>query len=217
MPLSMLDVWFRYPKGPDILRGLDLLVEPSTPASVMAPSGTGKTTLLAIAGGLMPPSSGRVATDIAFAGGTDGLHAPSAPRVGWVLQTVNLVGHQTVEHNVGLPLLAQGKTEQEAVAAGLTVLEQFGLQHLAKRLGRTLSGGEAQRVGVARALAMRPDIIIADEPTANLDPSSAHTVALALLGTHADCPILVATHDPAVAALATRRYLLRDGVLHEAS
>lgn len=208
MSLELRRIRHRFPAGPDdILRGVDLYVADAESVAVMAPSGTGKTTLLAIAGGLIRPASGSVQYD--------GMAADRALRrsVGWVLQTVNLLPMHTALHNVALPLLAGGLPSREANHRAVAQLDVLRLGHLAERPARLLSGGEAQRIAVARALVSRPSILLADEPTANLDPHTALEVAATLLASESGSSILIATHDPKVAALADRTLLLSEGVL----
>ena len=208
MSLELRQIQHRFPTGlDDILRGVDLYVANAESVAVMAPSGTGKTTLLAIAGGLIRPASGSVEYD--------GIAPDRAVRhsVGWVLQTVNLLPMHTALHNVALPLLAGGLPSREANHRAVAQLDVLHLGHLAERPARLLSGGEAQRIAVARALVSRPSILLADEPTANLDPHTALEVAATLLASESGSSILIATHDPKVAALADRTLLLSEGVL----
>lgn len=209
MSLELRDVWHRFPgSSRDVLRRIDLLVPAGTTVAVTAPSGAGKTTLLAIAGLLLRPSRGQVLHDVRE--GSEPVNTTA-----WVLQTVNLVTNHTAAHNVALPLLARGMRNEDAERQAVTMLETLGIGHLGSRVAGTLSGGEAQRVGVARAMVTGPSLILADEPTANLDPETAFQVAEALLRGASGASVLVATHDPRVASMADRQALLLDGQLIE--
>lgn len=210
MSLELHEVRHRYPSSRRvILDGVDLQVPNGTAVSVSAPSGAGKTTLLAIAGLLLRPTSGTVTHD----GRPPGTPGESTV---WVLQTINLLPRHTAAHNVALPLLAKGWSRWDAELRAHEALDQLGLIALAERRAGTLSGGEAQRVGVARALVSQPSLILADEPTANLDPTTALEVAQTLMVARESTALLVATHDPQVAALADRHMVLLDGRLQEA-
>ncbi|QZN87661.1 ATP-binding cassette domain-containing protein [Cellulomonas sp. C5510] len=166
----------------------------------MGPSGTGKSTALAVAGLLLAPSTGEVRIN----GRTRTVRdAPEVLRreVAWVLQTVNLLPRRTAVDNVVLPALAAGRRRADAYGEAVALLHRVGVEDPGQ-VARTLSGGQAQRVGVARALAARPSVIVADEPTANLDAATGRDVARALLDAAAGTTVLLATHDRAVAAMA---------------
>lgn len=204
-----------------VLEGLSLEVERGAAVAVTGPSGSGKSTLLAILGGLDRPDAGSLRVD-----GIDltslsrrALSAFRRERVGFVFQAFHLLPGLTAEENVaaGVEPLGLPRSELRRRVGG--ALEAVGLLALARRFPHELSGGEQQRVAVARASAKRPVLLLADEPTGNLDAASAEGV-LALLFDHAGLPSarptrIVVTHDPAVAARTDRVLALRGGLLTE--
>jgi ABC-type lipoprotein export system ATPase subunit len=155
-------------------------------AAITGPSGSGKSTLLAIVAGWLTPASGRVERT--------GVH-----RFTWVPQNpYGVPGREALDHVV-LPMLARGVRRSEADPRGREILARFGIADLAGRDFRHLSGGEAQRLMLARAVASRADLILVDEPTAQLDPGSAASVVGVLSGLAADgAAVIIATHDPRV-------------------
>lgn len=206
-----------YPGLPPVpaLRGVSLSFARGSLTAVVGQSGSGKSTLLNVAAGLDLPSQGRVVI-----GGQDttGL-APDAltelrrDQVGFVFQAYNLVGHLDVLTNIDLPLRLGGRTADPAWRAEL--IDALGLAGLEHRLPGALSGGQAQRVAVARALVTRPTVVFADEPTGALDSRTGAEV-LALLQEAARVwgqTVVLVTHDSRVAAAADRVVLLADGVV----
>ena len=200
------------------LYGLDLVVPQGQFVAVMGPSGSGKTTLLNCVSGLDEIDAGRVLVD-----GLS-IHELSdkertrhrAKEMGFIFQAFNLIPVFTATENVELPLLLAGARETDARVRARETLERVGLGHRLDRRPMELSGGEQQRVAVARALAGEPRIVWADEPTGNLDSEMAAAV-IALLGElHAEgLTIILVTHDPTVAAHADRLITVRDGRLVE--
>ncbi|HSC73230.1 MAG TPA: ABC transporter ATP-binding protein [Gaiellaceae bacterium] len=200
------------------LHGLDLVVPQGQFVAVMGPSGSGKTTLLNCVSGLDEIDAGRVLVD-----GLS-IHELSdkertrhrAKEMGFIFQAFNLIPVFTATENVELPLLLAGARETDARVRARETLERVGLGHRLDRRPMELSGGEQQRVAVARALAGEPRIVWADEPTGNLDSEMAAAV-IALLGElHAEgLTIILVTHDPTVAAHADRLITVRDGRLVE--
>jgi len=198
------------------LHGLDLTVPEGEFLAVMGPSGSGKTTLLNCVSGLDEIDAGRVLVD-----GLS-IHELSdkertrhrAQEMGFIFQAFNLIPVFTTTENVELPLLLAGVSEREARARSRETLTRVGLGHRLDRRPPELSGGEQQRVAVARALAGRPRIVWADEPTGNLDSEMAQTV-IELLGELHDegLTLILITHDPTVAAHADRLITIRDGRL----
>lgn len=174
------------------LSGVDLVVEPGVPVAVTGPSGSGKTVLCLVLAGAMAPSSGSVELD----GRPLSRHET---RIGLVLQHHGLVGGLTAAENVAVPLQARRLPGQEIGDRCAVALGALGLAPLAGRLVDELSGGERQRVGIARALAGDPTILVADEPTAELDPDNRAKV-LDLLLRHAAAGriVVVASDDPEV-------------------
>lgn len=195
----------RYGRQPPVLDGVDLALPLGSSTAIVGPSGSGKTTLLSIVGGTLTPTSGEVHID-----GADG----SAPDVSWVFQRTNALGHRTVLDNVVLGLISQGIRREDGERLARRALSQVGLEGLETRRAMSLSGGELQRVCIARAVVGTPKLIIADEPTGQLDASTSHAVGVVLIHARpADSALLVATHDSRLAALCDRVLTLRDGRL----
>lgn len=210
MSLRVSRVAQRYGNGPMVLVDVDLEVEADDTLAIVGPSGSGKTTLLSIMGGLLRPTEGEVVLD-GFVVGRDELPSGS---LSWVFQTINLLGRRTALDNVALGLLALGWSLDEARERARTALEAVGLRGMEDRPAMTLSGGEAQRVGVARALAGQPRYVLADEPTGQLDRSTSMLVADAFFAARpAGTAIVIASHDPSLAERCRRRYEIVDGRL----
>ncbi len=196
-----------------VLDGFDLTLAPGAFEVLMGPSGSGKSTFLHVAAGLLAADAGTVEI-----GGTvvtalgDGAAAKFRRRhVGVVFQSFNLVDTLDVAANIELPVrLDHGKPDAARLAALIAKLNLAGLE---ARLPDELSGGERQRVAIARALYMEPDVILADEPTGNLDVAAAKSFCDLLRAVHADerSAILLVTHDPVVAAAADRVHFLKNG------
>jgi putative ABC transport system ATP-binding protein len=196
------------------LRDIDLVVEEGEFVAVMGPSGSGKTTLLNCLSGLDDIDGGRVFVD------GQSIHELSdaartkhrASSMGFIFQAFNLIPVFSVTENVELPLLLVGIHEDEARTRARETLTSVGLGHRLDRRPPELSGGEQQRVAVARALAGRPRLVWADEPTGNLDSEMAVAVMDLLGELHAEgLTIVLVTHDPTVAARADRLLTVRDG------
>jgi putative ABC transport system ATP-binding protein len=198
-----------------ILREIDLAVTPGEAVAVVGASGSGKSTLLAILAGLDTPSTGSVEVDgVALEGLDEDARARlRAMKVGFVFQSFQLLQHLTARENVLLPLELRG--DADASAAADELLEQVGLADRGHHYPTQLSGGEQQRVAVARAFAARPALLLADEPTGNLDSRTGQTVLemLAHLQRRSGTSLVLVTHDPATARLAERRVHLLDGRL----
>ncbi|MDQ6915117.1 MAG: ABC transporter ATP-binding protein [Actinomycetota bacterium] len=202
------------------LRGADLALARGKWTSVMGPSGSGKSTLLHVMAGLLEPSGGAVLID-----GVDITRLPSPERarrrrsrIGVVLQRDNLHPLLDVADNVALPLRIDGRPAGEARARVGELLERIGLADRRHHVPGELSGGEAQRVAVAVALASRPPVLLADEPTGELDEATAAGV-LDLLASVRDqdgTAILTVTHNEQVAERAERRLTMRDGLTVDA-
>jgi putative ABC transport system ATP-binding protein len=180
-----------YPGGNTLFRGLTATLEPDHVYGLVGPSGSGKSTLLAVLAGWLRPAEGRV--DLS-----------GIASVKWVLQNPHGVPRRTALDHVALPFLVRGAPRRQAERRAAQVLADFGLGALAGRLYRDLSGGEAQRLGLARAIACDPDLCLVDEPTAQLDQRSAAQVSRSL-GALADrgAIVVVATHDPGARASCT--------------
>jgi putative ABC transport system ATP-binding protein len=198
------------------LRGIDLEVAAGETVAVMGPSGCGKSTLLHLLGGLDRPSSGET-----YLGGRriDRMRETALARmrrrdVGFVFQAFQLIDELTAAENVELPVLLAGRSPRMARRRSAALLDRVRLSERAKHLPSALSGGQRQRVAVARALANEPLIILADEPTGNLD-SAATADVLALFAElrSAGQTLIMATHDPQVAGTADRVVFMRDGAI----
>ena len=200
------------------LHGLDLVVPQGQFLAVMGPSGSGKTTLLNCVSGLDEIDGGRVLVDgLSIHELSDKERTKHRARdMGFIFQAFNLIPVFTATENVELPLLLAGVHVHDARVRARATLERVGLGHRLDRRPMELSGGEQQRVAVARALAGKPRIVWADEPTGNLDSEMAGSV-IDLLGElhHEGLTIILVTHDPSVAAHADRLITVRDGRLVE--
>ncbi|MBN2874324.1 MAG: ABC transporter ATP-binding protein [Spirochaetales bacterium] len=203
----------------EILSGVDLALEKGVRASITGPSGCGKSTFLSILGGLDRPTSGRVivgGVDITEAD-EDKLAVFRAREVGFVFQFHYLLNDFTALENVMLPAFMLTGDKAASVEKAYGLLEAVGLGGRMSHVPARLSGGERQRVAIARALVNEPGLILADEPTGNLDRASAVQVEDLLYGIAADSntTLLVVTHDNGMAARADRRYELLNGRLKE--
>jgi lipoprotein-releasing system ATP-binding protein len=198
-----------------ILRGADLLLRAGEIVALVAPSGAGKSTLLHVAGLLDRPDSGAVLVDGVEAGRLPdaGRTAVRRDTIGFVYQFHHLLAEFSALENVVLPQLIAGRPRRAAVDRAMTLLTAFGLTARAGHLPGKLSGGEQQRVAIARALANAPKVLLADEPTGNLDVGTAETVFTELLATvrGQGLAALIATHNPDLAARMDRTVTLRDG------
>ncbi len=200
-----------------VLRDVNLEVDAGEFVSLMGPSGSGKTTLLNIAGGIDSPTSGHVvmgSVDIGSLADAD-LSKWRTSNVGFVFQQYNLLPVLTALENVELPLLLVDMTKDERRRRALTALRIVGLEQRAHHYPRQMSGGEEQRAAIARAVVTDPRLIIADEPTGNLDAVAATNVLdlLQALNTDFGKTVLMVTHDPSAAARAKRLVRLNKGVL----
>jgi ABC-type lipoprotein export system ATPase subunit len=184
-------------------------LDSDTRVALVGPSGSGKSTLVHLLAGLDHPTAG----ELDWPGLPDGPQKPGA--VGVVFQGASLMDPLTVRQNVAYPLLLQGMTEQAADARADTALQQLDIAALSDAMPDELSGGQAQRVAIARVLAMRPQVIFADEPTGQLDGSTARGVITVLLAA-ADllgAGLVIATHDVDVASRLSSRWTMSDGRL----
>jgi putative ABC transport system ATP-binding protein len=199
------------------LRGIDLDLPPGTFVSVEGPSGCGKTTLLNLLGLLDTPSQGEVRWD----GTPVGLRSDRErsrlrlERVGFIFQRFYLLPTLTAEENVELPMRAFRRPRAERRRRAAELLREVGLSERARAYPHQLSGGEEQRVAIARALANRPGLLLADEPTGELDSVNARSVLDLLVRVRADrnASLVLVTHNPEVAARAGRHLVLRDGAI----
>jgi putative ABC transport system ATP-binding protein len=209
----------------DALRGVDLTIARGEFVALVGPSGSGKSTVLNLIGGLDRPTSGQVWINGIELSASDErtLTRHRRQHVGFVFQSFNLLPRLTAEENVALPLMFSGVPEKERRARARALLERVGLGPRLTHRPTQLSGGEQQRVAIARALVGQPAILLADEPTGNLDTATGAEIMALLKELKQDqrsarspdrrrgLTLLVVTHDPEVAAFADRIVKLRDG------
>jgi lipoprotein-releasing system ATP-binding protein len=203
----------------EILRGADLCLWPGQSVALIAPSGTGKSTLLHIAGLLEKPDAGEVF--VAGSGTTrmvdEARTALRRSEIGFVYQFHHLLPEFSALENIMLPQMIAGLSRREAKDRAQQLLDYLGLAARGKHRPAELSGGEQQRVAIARAVANGPAILLADEPTGNLDPKTAHHVfeALASIVRATGLATLIATHNMELASRMDRRVTLHEGLLVE--
>jgi ABC-type lipoprotein export system ATPase subunit len=204
----------RWPTETPILKNIDLRISPGEFVALIGPSGSGKSTLLSILGLLEPPTSGDVLINQKSVArlSRQQLARLRGRAIGYVFQSFNLLAGLSVAENVMLPGLLAGESGHPQYDRATALLDQFGLATLAKRVPAELSGGEQQRVAIARALFMRPAVILADEPTGNLDTINGRKVIDALYNLNsAGQTIVLVTHDRSIADEAPRLVSLLDG------
>ena len=198
------------------LRAVDLQIEQGEYLSIMGPSGSGKSTLLNIVGLLDRPSAGRYELDGRDVTGLadDDLARVRREKIGFVFQFFHLVPRLTAEQNIELPMMLAGIEPQKRKARLGRLLAEYGLETRARHRPDQLSGGQCQRVAIARAMSMGPGVILADEPTGNLDRHTGKDVMAVLERVHRDGgTVLLVTHDPEIGARARRRLRMVDGAI----
>jgi len=206
----------RGPQAVEALRDVNLSVDRGEFLAILGPSGSGKSTLMHLLGCLDLPTSGRYLLD-----GRDisrlrdkELCAIRSRMIGFIFQSFNLIGSMDALENTALPLFYRGIPRSERLAAAQKALQQVGLGHRLHHRPAELSGGQQQRVAIARAIAADPAILLADEPTGNLDPAAGQEVMEILCALHREGrTVILITHDAAVAARAARAVQIRDGRL----
>jgi putative ABC transport system ATP-binding protein len=219
--LDLKDITKDYPLGQTVvhaLRGLDLAIEKGEIVAIMGPSGSGKSTLmhlLGVSNAPRTPSGGTASLEGQDLRGLseDQLVAVRGRKVGFVFQTFNLLQSLTAQQNVELPMIFLGVKKSARAERARALLEKVGLGERVEHRPNELSGGERQRVAIARALANDPEIILADEPTGNLDSETGATILdlLKRLSIDEGKTLILITHDPDAAAIAGRIIRLRDG------
>ena len=218
--LELQDIHHGYELGQrrvDVLRGVDLALFPGEITAIVGRSGSGKSTLLHLAGGLAAPDRGEVHLDgIRLSSMNARARAMSRRRhVGFVFQAFHLLPGLDIVENVAMPLLLNGESRQRANAKARPLLGAVGLAERADHLPSELSGGELQRAAIARALVADPRLVLADEPTGNLDSATAAEIIDLLVSRVRDSGVamMLVTHDPAIAAHADRVLTMVDGLL----
>lgn len=201
--------------GRTVIRDVDISVDPGETVAVLGPSGAGKTTLLYAIAGFLPLSSGEIRLGGRLVAAADVSVPPEERRVGMVFQNYGLWPHMDAAETVAYPMRRSGTPKADAQRRALELLGQMRIEHLERRKPAELSGGEQQRVGLARALARQPDLYLFDEPTAHLDAALRAELRTELAGRlRGDAAAIHATHDVEEAlAVADRVVLLRDGAV----
>ena len=203
----------------EALRGVDVCVERGEFVAVMGASGSGKSTFLNIVGCLDRPSTGRYQLDGVDASqmSSDQLAEVRNKKIGFVFQSFNLLARTSAVENVELPLLYNGTDSRDRRARALAALKATGLEGRAEHQPSQLSGGQQQRVAIARALVNQPAIILADEPTGNLDSQTSKEIMgiMQTLNEQQGITIMLVTHEPDIAQYAKRVILFKDGLVIE--
>jgi len=201
----------------EAVRGIDLNVTPREFTAIVGPSGSGKTTFLNVASGLDKPSEGEVWLSGRLLSDMSGAELSDFRRdhIGFIFQAYNLIPVLTVEENVEYVMLLQGVPPEERRSRVAAILEEVGLGGMADRRPPQLSGGQQQRVAIARAMVSRPSLILADEPTANLDSKTGEDLLDMMRGLnqHTGMTFLFSTHDPMVVERACRVVTIKDGLI----
>ena len=203
-----------------VLHGIDLVVNKGEFVSIMGPSGSGKSTFMNILGCLDRPTTGsyRLNGDEVATLSDDELAYVRNNQIGFVFQSFNLLTKLTALENVALPMIYAGVNKKMRIERATQLLQSVGLGERMDHLPSELSGGQRQRVAIARALANNPAIIMADEPTGNLDSKSTIDVMNIFRGLHDEGrTILLVTHEPDIATYASRNVVLKDGIIVEDS
>ena len=203
-----------------VLHGIDLVVNKGEFVSIMGPSGSGKSTFMNILGCLDRPTTGsyRLNGDEVATLSDDELAYVRNKQIGFVFQSFNLLTKLTALENVALPMIYAGVNKKMRIERATQLLQSVGLGERMDHLPSELSGGQRQRVAIARALANNPAIIMADEPTGNLDSKSTIDVMNIFRGLHDEGrTILLVTHEPDIATYASRNVVLKDGIMVEDS
>jgi lipoprotein-releasing system ATP-binding protein len=222
MPLTVTALQKSYPTPAEplvVLRGIDLCLSPGDSLAIVGPSGSGKSTLLNILGTLDSPTSGTITLDDTnpFTLSPKDLAHFRARKIGFVFQDHHLLPQCSATENVLLAKLAEGRVSDADAARAAELLQRVGLENRATHLPAELSGGERQRVAIARAVMNRPALLLADEPTGNLDTKSAQAIGELLheVARETNAILIAVTHSPTLAATFPRRLHMQDGQLLE--
>jgi len=216
--IEVENVTKKYFLGPNVvsaINGISLKIRKGEFVSIMGPSGSGKSTLLNLLGALDKPTSGRIlidGVDISKLNDEE-LAKLRNNKIGFVFQAYNLIARSTVKRNMELPALVKGSSKEERMQRIDELLRVVGLHEKLYRKPKTLSGGEQQRVAIARALINNPEIVLADEPTGNVDSKTGHVIMsfFRKLNRERGTTMVVVTHDPEVARMTDRIIYIRDG------
>jgi len=216
--IRLQDVWKVYQLGKvsvKALQGVDMEVESGSFVTIMGPSGSGKSTLLNMIGCLDVPSNGKIfldEEDTSFFSESK-LSQIRGRKIGFIFQQFNLLHNLTALENVMLPMVFQGTLEEKRINRAEHLLDLVGLKERAKHLPAELSGGERQRVAIARAFANEPELVIADEPTGNLDSRSGKKIMEMLAKFHQEekGTLVIVTHDPMIAKYSEQIITIKDG------
>ena len=205
----------------EALRGVDLEIEDGELVAIMGPSGSGKSTLMHLIGALDQPDEGSIRfreQDVSKQNRNQ-LAELRGKHIGFVFQSFNLIATLTALENVELPMMYQGVARKERLTKARKLLEQLGVSDRADHLPTELSGGEQQRVAIARSLVNDPDLLLADEPTGNLDSKTGKQIMelLAKLNEEQGMTVVLVTHDPAIARYAQRTIHIFDGKVGRAA
>ncbi|MFT4009374.1 MAG: ABC transporter ATP-binding protein [Nocardioidaceae bacterium] len=214
--VECIDVTRTYPGGVRAIRGVSLAIHPGDVTAIVGPSGSGKTTLLQLMGTLDRPTSGtvRVAGNDVATLGDRALSTLRANTIGFVFQQFHLSPLMSLRDNVAEGLLYTGTRHRERQRRAIDALRRLGLGHRLDHRPQLLSGGERQRAAIARAIIGDPAVVLADEPTGNLDTANGRTVVEILHGLASEgTAVVIITHDHEVAAAMDRRLVIRDGRL----
>ena len=222
--IRCLDVRKTYCQGDyqvTVLSGITVDIPQGQFAMIMGPSGSGKSTLLHLMGGLDRPSAGDVLVDqrIISQMADDQVTLFRRTKIGFVFQFFNLLPTLTALENITLPFVLDGRTKTKADKRAEFLLEKVGLAHRRSHLPEAMSGGEIQRLAIARALAFEPPIILADEPTGNLDSKNGEIILnlLRRINQEDRCTVVMVTHSHEAAKFGDRTILLRDGLIEKDS
>lgn len=215
--VTLQDVRKTYQMGSvavEVLRGVSVQFYQGEYIAIMGPSGCGKSTMLNLLGCLDRPTSGRYELDGKDVSklDDDALSSIRGTKLGFIFQSYNLIQQLSVLENIEVPLYYQGRPEEESREIAIGLAKMVGLEHRMHHKPFELSGGQQQRVGIARSLANDPRVILADEPTGNLDSSSGKDILKIFADLHErGKTIIMVTHDPGIAQLTTRVVRFRDG------
>lgn len=218
--IKLDDVWKTYRMGNvkvNALRGLDLAIKEGEFVAIMGPSGSGKSTAVNMVGALDMPTKGKIYLenrDISKLSESD-LAQIRGKKIGFIFQQFNLINTLSALENVALPMVFQGVSKEERIKRAKNILEMVGLGDRINHKPTELSGGQQQRVAIARALANNPEVVLADEPTGNLDSKTGETVIsfLTNLNKKDKKTIILVTHDMNIAKHANRIEFLKDGTI----